>query len=160
MAFTAGGSGKAFFRPENKTYVGEFIGVEDGPEWDRERDEEDGSKTKYKAPSMDWLFKLTETTGGAVIDSQTGDQAIASGNTGTSMGTGRGNEAKARKWVRALCTSAGIVFDDDLVSTDAKCNELVARLVGTKALLTFGKSQQAKRDGTLLEVNPLVTVTA
>lgn len=159
MPFTAGSSGGSFYKADNGTYVGEFIGVQDGPVWDRTREKEDGSQEAYKAPSMDWLFKLTKTTGEAVIDANTSEQAVGSGNTGTSMGTGRGNEAKARKWVRALCVSKGIPFEDDLVSTDEKCNALISQLIGTKALLTFGKSPQAKRDGTLLEVNPLVSVS-
>ena len=155
VTFKAGGGGK-FFRPDNGNYFGEFIGTAEGRTWDRTRELEDGTEEKYQAPSIEWLFKLTRTDGSAVMDPNTGEQAVGQGNTGVYLTwSGKGTEPKARVWARALAASKGIVFEDDLVNTDEKANAFVASLYGTKVQLQFGKSPQAKTDGTLLTVSPV-----
>ena len=140
-----------FFKPQNGRYIGDFIGTEDGPRFDRKKD--DG--TVKNEGTILWHFQLYNQDGTPVIDDKTSQTpAVGEGMTSETVGVGRGVEAKARRWLRALLAANGHVFDDNVDP-----NEMVKLALGARVILNFGRSASGK-DGTLLDIEPFSQIPA
>lgn len=98
---------------------------------------------------MLWNFKLYNQDGTPVTDTISGaSPAVAQGMSSTTMGIGRGVEAKARRWCRALLAAKGQTFDENM-----NPNDRVAHALNARVILNFGRSAGGK-DGTLLDIEP------
>lgn len=134
-----------FFKPANGRYIVDFLGTEDGPRFDRKKD----NGTVKNEGTIIWNFSLYNQDGSPVVDPGTGQSpAQAQGMTSETVGVGRGVEAKARRWLRALLAARGQAFDDAIDP-----NMLVQRAIGARAIGNFGRSAGGK-DGTLLDIEP------
>lgn len=140
-----------FFKPSNGRYIGDFLGTEDGPRFDRKKD--DG--TVKNEGTILWNFQLYNQDGTPVVDDKSGQTpAVGQGMTSETVGIGRGVEAKARRWLRALLAAKGHVFDDNIDP-----NEMVQMALGARVILNFGRSAGGK-DGTLIDIEPFSAVPA
>lgn len=141
-----------YFKPKNGRYIGDFIGTEDGPRFDRKKD--DGRVVNEG--TVLWNFQLYNQDGTPVVDDKSGQSpAVAQGMTSETTGVSKtGVQAKARIWLRALLASKGLVFDPD-----AEPNEQVQLALGARVILNFGRSPGGK-DGTLLDIEPFNAVPA
>ncbi len=148
-------SSGGFFRAENGTYVGEFKGLKLGRILPTRKTADDGSFKMVDEQKILWPFALTKTDGSVVIDPATGEQAVVERMTSERY---QHEKATGNQIIRALCASAGIVFDDSLIANDDRAEELVNRLVGTKALLTVGKVDG--KDGYITGISPAISITA
>lgn len=138
-----------FFKPANGRYVGDFIGTEDGPPQTRIKDAGTPKERSVTEGTMLWNFQLYNQDGSPVVDPNTGaSPAVVQGMSSQTMGVGRGVEAKARTWCRALLAAKGEVFDENMDP-----NERVRRALGARAILNFGRSAGGK-DGTLKDIEP------
>jgi hypothetical protein len=135
-------------------YIGEFVGLSQGPTFERTNDK---TGQKEDNPQMRWKFRLYALDGKTeIIDAEAVDedgnptpgQAIGEGLTSEATGIGRnGVKAKARLWLEVLCKAAGSPFDPDEDPMDE-----AARCVGTRALLLYGNNTQGK-PGKLLSLS-------
>lgn len=148
MPFT-NGSGGDWFTPADGTYIGKFIGYEDGPEFPRQKIQEDGSTKTVNEGTMRWKFELKTTTGQVVINPKTDQQAVGEGLSSQTLGKGReGNEAKGRRWFRALYASRGETYPEG-----KNPQEIADGAIGASAILTY-------EGGKLKDVSPAIGVTA
>lgn len=136
-----------FYKPQNGRYIGEFIGTEDGPQQKQRNDKGE----EVIRNTIKWQFHIYNMMDGSVvIDPNTGEAAIAEGLSGDSVGMGRGVPAKARGWLTKLLAANGKEFVDPTKPEDV--DEMVRQALGAKVVLNFGRSPQAGKDGTLLEI--------
>lgn len=143
------GAGGDWFTPADGTYIGKLIGFEDGPSFPRQREQPDGSTKTVQDATMRWKFELKTTMGVEVIDPKTSAQAVGEGLSSTTLGKGReGNEAKGRRWLRALYASRGETYPE---GKDPQ--EIANGALGASAILTY-------EGGKLKDVSPAIGVTA
>lgn len=147
MGFTKG-SGGDWFTPQDGTYLGKFIGYEDGPTVTNKKDQRDGSVKEVQETLIRWKFELRTTAGVPVIDPKTNEIAIGEGLSSQTIGSNDESKAKARRWFRALYASMGQVFPGDKAP-----DEIANGAVGASAILQYA-------GGKLVEVSPAIGVAA
>lgn len=152
MAFQVGG---AFFKPTNGRYVGQFLGIKDGPQQTyTDKDEKTGEVKTKTGNTIKWLFRLYNLDGTPVIDPKTpGEVAVPEGMSSDKVGTSNtGQYAKARVWLTKLLESKGLGWVDP--QDAAAVQAMVDAAVGVFVYLTFANVKD--KSGNLTEIERMV----
>ncbi len=146
--------GGDFFKPAPGMYIGEFRGYERTDRTfptRRTKKDEFGNEVEEMVDEykLRWSFGLSDTQGNPIIDPKKNVQAVAQQLTSLTMGSGQGNEATARKYMRAILASKGQLFDDSV-----EPDELEQRGIGARVLMTYGA--RGNNPSSLLDVSPMM----
>jgi hypothetical protein len=107
--------------PPKGSYVGELVGVIDGPIF-RDR------RTGESQPKLGWVFRLFNLNGTPYVDTVTGEAFIATALTNETTA----QRSTAREWFEAM-TGLTVGDEDDP-------EDLVVQSLGTRLMLNFGKN--------------------